>query len=736
MMVLHEHTDRVKYTLSHEIEPSIIITEPEGWDNDGKELVRNEIYQGIFTKFSNNLVFKENGANYINNIRNNYGNDAVIRLVREERHPHTDAWTRSYDGYLDLFEWSEDESGVKAKFNASGLEKTLKARRSEKVEIERLTDLKGNSLEELPTKIIEQKGRKVFLLSNLEGNNLVTVQTYISSVGDYKQSTIAFPMIVQTESDERIVEPFPQVFNGVYSSHNASGTDMFYLDNDRVKNLKIRVQLSFLIEVQNIFRPKNNDQFLTLNINKYNNSTDLDFVESYEVYNDPNPLNQSTRTIDVDFEVEITLGIGESLSFAISTGGTFGSSTLGIGARGYFIHNYRNVNGLLSVEENSYFPPTSLKIVMAHEKAQRLTEIITGRKDAFYSEALGRTELGYIKDGSNSLKGYTCGHWNRGFDRLPINDDNKYKPYTTSFKDFINDLLVTENLGLEIEKNGFSERIVVRDLKEFYLPSVTIKLGQVSNLKRKVLKKKSYSGVNIGFEKGWDNEEAMGLDETNAQSNFSLPLEVQDENVFKRVSKYIYGSYPREFSRRKPKENFPTEDHRLDKNIFGLSLKRYYNTFSERYWQDDLDEAPSGIYSPETATNLLYSPINLILKHAWYFKAGLTKKLSNFLRFTSGEGNTNLKTKKIGQPRYKDNEDVLLSNLDKPMFIDEEITFNFEIDFLLLQKIEGYSLINGEKVRNFYGRIEFINEKGKKETGYFKSLKPNNNEFKLIKSNF
>ena len=90
--------------------------------------------------------------------------------MREERHPHTDVWTDSYSGFLDLFKWSEDKNGVKAKFNSSGLEKTLKAKRNKKVELERLSDLYGNDLPELPTYLIEDIGRKVFLLSNLEGN--------------------------------------------------------------------------------------------------------------------------------------------------------------------------------------------------------------------------------------------------------------------------------------------------------------------------------------------------------------------------------------------------------------------------------------------------------------------------------------------------------------------------------------------------------------------------------------
>ena len=735
-MILHQHDNRVEFTLSHEIKGSLKIKEPDGWDKDEKEIVRNELYHGVFAKFSNNLTFKGNGASYINDVRGTYGEDALIRLVKKERHPKTDVWVTSYDGFLTLFEWSEDKNGVKVKFTPSGLEKTLKAKQNQKLEIERLTDLKGNDLPELPTKIIESKGRKVFLLSNLEGNNLPTVQSYISSTGEYKQSTIAFPMIVVTESDDRIVEPFPQVFNGVYSSHNASGTDMFYLDNDREKTLKIKIKLLFLIEVENIFRPKNNDQFLTLNINKYNNSTNLDFVESYEVYNDPNPLNQSTRTIDVDFEAEINLAIGESLSFAISTGGTFGSSTLGIGSRGYFIHNYSQVNGFLSVEEDSFFEKTSTKIVMAYEKIERIIQIITGRKDAFYSEVLGRTDIGYLSDGSSSLNATTCGHWLRGFDKLPENDENKYKPYTTSFKDAFNNLIVTENLGLEISKLGFKERIIIKDHKDFYLPNITIKIGQVSNEKRKVLKKLSYSSIDVGYNKGWDNEEAMGLDETNAQSSFDTPLDAEDENIFKRISKYIYGSYPREFIRRKQLSDYPTEDHRNDKAIFGLSLKRLYNNFEERYWQDDFEQIPSGIYAPETATNLLFSPIYLLLKHSWVFTTGLTKKLTEKLRFTSAEGNTNLKTKKIGYPIYAENQDILISNLEKPRYLNEEISFNYNIDFELLEQIEGYTVINGKKVRNFYGRIEFINRKGVKETGYFKSLKPNTNEFKLIKANF
>src|SRR5690606_32789388 len=105
-----------------------------------------------------------------------------------------------------------------------------------------------------------------------------------------------------------------------------------------------------------------------------------------------------------------------------------------------------------------------------------------------------RTDIGYETDGIASLTGYTHGMAVRGFSKetdveaIPnteITTVLKYKPLTTTWKDFVASNNVIWNLGLGIEKNGYKETIVLEDISYFYSSVVTVKLpNQISKAKR------------------------------------------------------------------------------------------------------------------------------------------------------------------------------------------------------------------------------------------------------------
>jgi hypothetical protein len=40
--------------------------------------------------------------------------------------------------------------------------------------------------------------------------------------------------------------------------------------------------------------------------------------------------------------------------------------------------------------------------------------------------------------------------------------------------------------------------------------------------------------------------------------------------------------------------------------MFSIGFKARNNILEQRKWQDDLEKAPTGIFSPETATNLRF----------------------------------------------------------------------------------------------------------------------------------
>ncbi len=722
-----QYRDRVKYTLYHNQLGETIIEEPIGWEDDDKEYVRHKKYHGVLTKLSNSSKYIENGADFINTVFDTYGINEEITLKKEIRHPYTDRWVLDYEGVIDLSKWSSEGFTVKAKFNSSGLQTLLKARESEQIEIERTTTLDGKPLSKLDTHEIEMKGRKVYLESKFEEDTNVQVRTDVpGGNGKFYQIKNIFPLKISSKADELVHTPQEGMFE-----FEPNASHIFYGPNDRKKVLKISIKGSFTIKpwtVENI----NSDEFVRLNLFVYKDGN-YNLKIGHTVYSDPSPRSTGVRRASFDREIDVVLEEGESMCLCFWTGADLGGSTFG--GYGYFRHEFLYPKIDMVIQEDSSFPNTNTKVVLAHELVDRLTNIITGKKNVVHSKYLGRKALGYQNDGNGALKGYACGHWIRGFDKIPERESNKYKPFTTSLKDCLEDLIVTENVGIGIEKKGVSEKLVIEPLEEFYINEVTVKLPyQATNVKRKVAEKHYYSSILIGAAKGWDNEEAMGLDEYNTQSNFVTPI-TRIKNEFRRITKYIYAPYAGEFIRRKQKLKFPNLDHKNDKEIFPFALTKRGGKYTQRTWHDDLDKKPVGVYSPDTAYNLLYSPVNLLLKHSKFIAGSFIHHLNDVLSFGSSKGNTNLSTKKRYRQEFAENKDIQCSKLGNPLFVPIEVEFEHKFDFLLKEQLEGTSIINGKEVKNIYGLIEFINEKGDPERGYFQSLKPKGKgKWKLLKA--
>lgn len=768
--------DRVEYTLEHKDFPTLTITEPDGWKTDDKEYARVDDYDGIFTKFSNNLTFFGDGKDFLKLIKSIYGPDTDVILRRRERHPQTNRWLLSYLGYLDFTTYIFENNSVQIKFNSSGLEDIIKTRGTEKIEIERLDTMDGDTIPELTTEKVYHEGRRIFLKSDYavsETNDSVKAAVD-SNAGNTRTQTVALPLVIGTNQHQDIAQsPY---FNQTGSENTGDIGMMFLLNIDRDRNFNI--DLSFASDI--FFQQYENVQWCRYQIclTIYENGFDFDLKERRVLYelrskgrdHSTNliaggisvdtlpkdvdfPFPQFTKQVDNSYSTLLELKEGESAAFEVRLRSDMYVNN-NAGVRAYT----KNLTSSLTIEEDSFKDPSTSKMVLAHELGARITKIITGKDDAFYSEALGRTDIGYAQDGVNTgaLNGFSHGHWIRGFDALPDDEDNKYKAFTTTFKDFVNHNKVAWNLGIGIEKVGLKERIRMEPRAFFFNPNVTIHVGykndagvwvypQVSNLKRSVAKEHIYSSTQMGYEKGWDNEEAMGLDEPNAKTTFTLPITKSGlKNVYTQVSKYITGSYPIEFIRRKNILEYPTEDHTNDSEIFAQDLKRGASgVFEERKWEDDFEVAPTNIFSVDTATNLRLSVVNILLRHTWVLATSMLKKAGRYILYSSSEGNSKMTTQLIDGKAYTENgtgdtsQVIVKEDLEKAKFDEDWLEFEYKVDIEMIQQIEGSTrLYNGKTIPNFYGLVQFRNDEGNLETGFLFNLKPNDKGvWQLLKAN-
>ena len=727
-----EFYDRVQYKLNNKHLGELIISEPIGWRDDEKEYARHEQYHGIFAKFSNALKFIENGADYIQTVLDLYGINEDIQLAREERHPQTDVWTLTYTGFLDLSTWTSEKNQVSVKFNSGGIEQLLKSRESENVEIDRLTSIDGSTLEPLNTETIILANRRIFLKSQWKADTVNSSgrMEIFSYDGNERSEQIAFPLTLVNRSHESAADTYP-------NTHFNEAGAMFFLQTDSNRALATKFDFTFKFRVTD--RVLVVASHFKVILAKYTGQ-DYVMVDQTDLFTIQEPDNANWQTGSVTFNQIINLQKSESLALHFEVYANFKDGELVTTQKLYI--DTKDIEGEMIIEENSFFENSPSKIVLAYEMAEKLVAITTNQQKAFYSDFLGRRPLGYDTDGAGAYIGLTHGFWVRGFDKYPIPSEipkieNLFKPLTTSFKDYISSMTAVWNIGISIEKKGVLEQVRLEELSFFYNNNVTIRLPlQVKNIKRSIDPTRYYSSLEFGYQQGGDYDEACGLDEYNVQANFSTVIS-RVKNVFSQISKYRADSYGLEFARRKPKINNDTLDTKYDSEVFFLDLKRQSNgALTQRNWSDDFEKKPTGVFSPETATNLRLSPINCLMRHSWRFSGGLKKYATDFIRYGSSKANSRLSTKFIGRPEYSENGKIINSELQNPIFLPEIIDFEHVCNFEIMQQVEGYSTINNKQIINLYGLVEFINEKNQIERGYLLNLKPNGNgNWKLLKSN-
>lgn len=744
--IYQEYKERVRYSLYHKDFGTTTIDEPIGWNNDEKEYSRNKDYHGVMAKFSNNLTFVGNAVEMINFIFDIYDINAVVKLTREEQHPLTDKWTRVYWGYLDFSTRSIENESIKLKFNSGGLENDIKNRESEEIEIDRLTTIDGISIPELQTKTMQLDGRRIFLKSRWETKpeNLNVVNLFVySDDGNTRSETKGFPLenLVSKSHEEA-----QSVIYNAGGNEDVGSTGMMILANfDRDRKIRIYGNnIKFKTKITE-FDYQWAKFMICLTV--FKNGIAYDIKERRILFHAgenstiiPNILSIQNQLNSINFDQTFDVNTGDSIALELFIKADLKNFDLN---RARFSIDVSDCSGIVYAEENSLFPASKSKIILAHDLLDRLATICTNKGNVLKSDFFGRTDLGYSKNGIGAFTGVTHGFWIRQFDKLPISDDNRFKPLTTSFKDAMESFGPLWNVALGIESMGSREWIRIEDKRYFYQPIVTIKLpNQVKNVKRSVATEYYYSSVEAGFASGGNYDEAQGLDEPNGTSKFTTIINKVKE-TFSLISTYRADSYGMEFARRKPLVDYGTTDTSYDTDIFMNDLKPLPNgNFGQRKYQDDFDSAPTGIFSPETATNLRFSPVNIILRNSWWIASCLKKFPTEFLRYASSSANSKLKTKlKVSSGgngfEYSEDGNILNSELHKPRFVPEFIEFEHEVDFFINEKLDAFTEFQGKKIPNLYGLIEFTNEKNEIERGFFINLKPNDKgSWKIIKSNF
>lgn len=728
-MIFTDFNNRVRYKLSNKDLGTKVIVDPIGWVDDSKEYARNMDFYGIVSNFSNNLIFVKNGADYINHVYNTYGINADIFLSREELDPQTDVWTLVYTGYLDLSTWNLENRQVQIKFSSGGVEKLLKARESEQVEIDRPQSIDGKDISPISEIQTLIRTQSLPLVSNwVSKTDTPDNKSYMyeeSRDGATGAMTCGIPMPTEenplTEAESILFGSFVKQRDNSGGVTNGIVGQMFYNNSTKDRDLHIEINLagvfhSTLIRVDwAVF-----EVLLVI----YHNGTNYDILEKIPLitYGDQNTIiGQNGHPIAFSIVKDMKLLTGQSLGLICETR---------YDLKKYFpkqnckIETYIDtIAGSIYVNEGTTGIDTFSQAYLYRDVMHQLCKIITGDNDSFKSDLL-----------AGSLFGVTHGFFIRGFAKLPLTTGenvNQFKPLTTSFKDAFQSLDAVLPIGMGIETINNKETIVIEPIDYFFNQNVTITLpNQVSNLKRAVAVEFYYSNLLFGSEADFEYEEVSGLDEFNTKDSFTTIIS-RVKKTYEKLAKYRFDGTGKELARTQQMMIDSTKDSKYDADVWVLDLKLTADglTYEEKGWQDYYVTKPSGIYSPDTSTGFYFTPRNCLKRHGKFISGGLEKNLNDNTLFSASEGN-----KQLVLDGEKASDPILNATLDRKLFSPQWITFEHTVNFDIMRKLQGSTVINGKQVRNFYGLVSFINEAGSIEKGFLFSVKPEGaGQWKLLK---
>jgi hypothetical protein len=260
-------------------------------------------------------------------------------------------------------------------------------------------------------------------------------------------------------------------------------------------------------------------------------------------------------------------------------------------------------------------------------------------------------------------------------------------------------LIGTDNIGLPYGTIVF--RLEKRE--HFYRNERSVSLGKVLNVRKKVLIDKVYKVFEYGYEGKLDIGQVNAVDEFNTIRKSELPI-VNCKNPLKASTHMRTSGYQIERQRRLLNS---TEDSNLDDVMFAVSVIRSGETFVPK--KDEGYEEINNVLEPATGYNYDLSPGRIrdnwkqvLAASLWKYKGG------KLIKFSSGEINYRVSTKKVGEPIvYEDGIMDLKST--SPLWVPELYTIK---DIKVTR--EMMSLIKS----NLYGYIEFQDRFGVTMRGY------------------
>lgn len=611
--------------------PSPLKIGPNGIDGVEIKYGRSSKYFRVFRSFTTPLQFVRDGAKILRKVFYTIGFDAIIYLVIHRLNKSFGAgWKHEfmYKGELNMVKSQDSDHEFSVEVMEGDIHKLFRANES--------------TVYTIPVDEVKVK---------TDGVDLFEKMIWEILPGSVSSKHVIGMVFINNEGQSLGVQHFT-----TYHSANP-GTGDFHFISSSMDIFNLRLQGTIVVSWGAATSTVAPVPIKLLAITPANGSTPA-VIRTFALgsYTQPAPGNASNlpQSTAETFAFDVTFNAKPGEIFWLYADGV------------PIVSGYKYWSGRATLSYVARYPVTYTMGNRPVTLGQRLVDKIMGPGYIFQSSYL-------TKEWNNLV--FTSGDAIRGF------PDPVQK---ISWNDFYNSLNVPCNLSLRLKDNIVS----VEKFEEAFKPNVSISLGEVKGLKKRVAENYLYNVIKIG----WPDvsiEDVNGRNEFNVTHTYSTPIKKAPKEM-DLVSKVVASMYDIEFTRINNDGKTTTNNQNDNKNFFLLVEKTptdlpvvgiHYKLLRETY------DSVTGLLTPSTAFNIPLSPKRCLLAHSNYLASMLYFHKSGSVKFETGDRNHELKTEKSGVI-VEEKANVFVSKLGKPLFIPYVFTFESPIPKNIIHVME------------------------------------------------
>lgn len=730
-----------KYDLTYSGGTITLDNDPVGWEDAALKLKRDTDYHGVFKEYTFDLQFhcKGGGKTEIDGDYDTKGIQANVTLAISYKCAEGDDWTEIFDGKLDFSKYERTKDFTTVTIVRNDLSKLVMDRIDSKVDLTKVTTIDGLTAPSYTYAgyDLNLHSKEIFIQSKVEGlneDNTAGIAGRISSSDVFMVDELSL-----ITNDLKTTNGTSFNLQQATDVGTAAPTQIHTADFTQIISYPATVTIEWDIQGEiTVDRGTggSNASYSQIAFKMYYGSdisttpTIVDLVDlGAQSYTGGTPLNvsynqQGSTTINLNENDKIwCLWVGITSAYPF-TGDT---------------ETWQLETDIceIKISDNTTKPATTAKAWAIHEAFSRISENVTKQVTksattditAFKSNFFGRVNSepnAYNDNGCGAFTAVTNGYMIRGF-------GTDEKQVFVSMDDLYNAMNTIFNIGLGVEYD--TDRYVVRVEPKSYFYDKTTTILSCPNIDELTMRFASdwmYNRAVLGFDE-WKVEELNGVDEPITKQERILPGAAALKNAYEKVTDFIGGMYSIEYTRRQDSVDFPTTDTDFDNNNFVIALNRSVDVYTNN--PSALDEAEkdenfasvTGLFEPDTAYNLRFSPVRCLLRHLNVLGAGLTKASVNNdkkLIFSKGYNNYEMTSDMDSDGCAGDytanaiSETTTLewddsnARLNEPLWMPEIYTFEYPLSFS-----EWVSLVSSP-----YGVVSFSEGTSDYKKGYILNL--------------